>query len=810
MFKEVQNNLFAVGSLKVGQITRWHSERLGDAAVIGNDKPLIRSIEQFFNSNNRKNEEELIGWMRAVKSEYGYYNVLLIDTMSKVRITLLPSDSMPGDICLNEMRQILPERRIIMTDLHTSSVLPIIHIDIIIPLFDSINNKMNSVGSVVLRIDPANILFPLIQSWPSASKTSETLLLRKEGDSILYLNELRHKANTALKFKLSHKTENLLAAKAIHGFEGVAEGIDYRNVPVIGSIHKIPDLPWYLVAKVDSDEVLSPLIRYIVLIIIVIVLLLLINASVFGFWIWKQRISSYKKQVKDANEIHELEERFSTAFRMSPVSITISSMNDNKFINVNNTFLSDMEYSREEVVGRTARELGIWAVEDERFRIIDQLEQNRNIFGKVLSFKSKSGKIIPVLTSMSVIKVNNELCNLSTGINLTAIRKAEELLMQSEELYQKLFANMLNGFAYCKMIYKNGLPHDFIYLKVNKAFESLTGLINVEGKKVSEVIPGIQKADQGLLERYGRVVSTGKPEVFENYVESLSMWFSISAYCPLEEHFVAIFDVITERKLAEEALHKLNDDLERRVSHRTEQLEASNRELESFSYSVSHDLRAPLRSVHGFTEILRHEYGNVLDDEGRRICGIISSSATQMGGLIDDLLSFSRIGKSTMNATVIDMNKMAGLVFDSMTSPIERERINLHIEKMPDSHGDVTLIGQVWTNLISNAIKYSSKNKISEIKIGSDFNGNTTTYYIKDNGVGFDQKYSHKLFGVFQRLHSEAEFEGNGVGLAIVQRIILKHGGKVWAEGEVGQGATFYFSLPLNGVDSLIPKPHDI
>jgi light-regulated signal transduction histidine kinase (bacteriophytochrome) len=250
----------------------------------------------------------------------------------------------------------------------------------------------------------------------------------------------------------------------------------------------------------------------------------------------------------------------------------------------------------------------------------------------------------------------------------------------------------------------------------------------------------------------------------------------------------------------------LNSELDQRVKERTSSLEAANKELEAFSYSVSHDLRAPLRSVHGFTKILIEDYESKLDDEGKRICGIISSSATQMGELIDDLLSFSRIGRCTLNPSEIDMKKMARVVFEGMTSPTERKRIKLKIGKLSSAFGDVTLFGQVWTNLISNAIKYSSKNDVSEINIGSESDGKMITYFVKDNGVGFDMQYAHKLFGVFQRLHSEADFEGNGVGLAIVQRIILKHGGKVWADGEVGKGATFYFSLPVQDINK---KSHD-
>jgi two-component system sensor histidine kinase/response regulator len=238
------------------------------------------------------------------------------------------------------------------------------------------------------------------------------------------------------------------------------------------------------------------------------------------------------------------------------------------------------------------------------------------------------------------------------------------------------------------------------------------------------------------------------------------------------------------------------------LKHYSEKLEAANKELEAFSYSVSHDLRAPLRAVNGYTKILLNDYGKYLDEEGLRVCSIISTSASQMSNLIDNLLSFSRIGRSSINPGMLDMKIIVASTYKEITTDAEKMRINLKIAKLHKTFGDANLIKMVWNNLISNAIKYSSKKEISEISVGSRVLGDMIIYQIKDNGVGFEMLYKHKLFGVFQRLHSEIEFEGNGVGLAIVQRIINMHGGKVWAEGEVGKGATFYFSLPASEVIS--------
>ncbi len=258
---------------------------------------------------------------------------------------------------------------------------------------------------------------------------------------------------------------------------------------------------------------------------------------------------------------------------------------------------------------------------------------------------------------------------------------------------------------------------------------------------------------------------------------------------------------IKVRKEAENELKKLSEKLEQKVKQRTKELEIINKELESFSYSVSHDLRAPLRHIQGFSELLRKKIRND-DNKVLRYLDLINESTKNMGNLIERLLEFSRFGRKKMLIKLIDMNQLVDEVITSFQLEKDDRPKIIKSKKLLNTEADRQLIYQVWYNYLSNAIKYSSKKLNPEIEIGCYYENDQVVYFIKDNGVGFDPKYIDKLFGVFQRLHSDAEFDGTGIGLANVKRIVTKHGGEVWAESEIDKGAKFYFSLPIKKDDS--------
>ncbi len=253
---------------------------------------------------------------------------------------------------------------------------------------------------------------------------------------------------------------------------------------------------------------------------------------------------------------------------------------------------------------------------------------------------------------------------------------------------------------------------------------------------------------------------------------------------------------ITDRKLAEESVRKLNAELEERVRERTAELEEKNQELEAFTYSISHDLRAPLRAIDGFSRIILDDFGANLEKEARSLLDGILNNTKEMSLMISGMLALSRAGRSELTFVTIDMTGLASSIFKEIAGPDIQKEFIFSISPLPEAYGDQTLIRQVWSNILSNAIKYTLPKEERRIEIGNHRKDGMLIYYIRDSGVGFEAEYSNKLFGVFQRLHSAQEFEGTGVGLAIVKRIIQRHGGSVWAEGRINQGATIYFSLP--------------
>jgi signal transduction histidine kinase len=537
--REKYDEIAAIADLKARQIEQWRKERFDDALENAQGPFLKKTVLAWLRNPHAADLPELLRERLLLEQKLSRYSdVLLFDTSGRL---LLSARTRPTPVTATTKQTLaaaLASRTAVLSSFYRSSD-GIIHLDAAAPILDTTDQPA---AVMLLRSDAKTSLYPLIQSWPTPSRTAETLLVRRDGENVLFLNELRHQANTALILREPLTRVTVPAVQAVLGKVGMFQGRDYRNAEVLADLRPIPGSPWFMVTKVDTHEILA----------------------------------------------------------------------------------------------------------EARYRAV----------------------VIALVVFLTILLVASAIVYTYRGRQIAGRRKAEE------------------------------------------------------------------------------------------------------------------------------EVRNLNIELEQRVRDRTVQLEAANKEMEAFSYSVSHDLRAPLRAIDGFSRVMLEDHAEKLNNDGKRYLNIIRSNTKNMGQLIDDLLALSRLGRHEIRVADIDMEELARTVSKEMKLAAPRRKIKFKIQKLPRACADHALIRQVFANLLSNAVKFTRSKEVASIEINCSNGEHENVYCVKDNGAGFDMKYVDKLFGVFQRLHSSDEFEGTGVGLAIVQRIIHRHGGRVWAEGKVNKGASFYFTLP--------------
>jgi PAS domain S-box-containing protein len=437
--------------------------------------------------------------------------------------------------------------------------------------------------------------------------------------------------------------------------------------------------------------------------------------------------------------------------------------------------------------------------------LMDGLEQRYLTEREAAAAKVRATTLISLIVTLAVAAL--VFVALFAGVHreMRARRRSENELRGANRFLDSLIENLP-----VMVVMKDVQTLSFV--RQNRAFEQMLGFERSElaGKTAHELFSA-EEADFIVAKDREALAAGGLVEIPEQTIHTRqhgtrtfhTMKTPILGPDEKPQYLLAISVDITRRKLAESAVYELNAALEAKAA----QLETTNRELESFSYSVSHDLRAPLRGIDGFALMLEEDYSGQLDAEGRRYLSVIREASRRMGALIDDLLAFSRLGQKPMVTHEVDMAALVAEVVKEVLHSHENARPEIIVGALPPVHADSGLLRQVWANLIANAVKYSSKSGQPRIEVSGVLADNEIHYFIRDNGVGFDMAYVDKLFGVFQRLHRTDEFSGTGVGLAIVHRIISRHGGRVWAEGTVGRGAVFAFALPRDVVHEF-GRPH--
>jgi len=530
-------------------------ERRADAAMLASATIIRQSYDRAGKVLDAAARARVVDRLEEYRRAYGYRAASLVDARGDVLLSAGDAPAVIGTTVKATIRRAIDTGRVLATDLYRveGPDADRVGMDIVAPVSNAAGRPM----AVVLHVDPRRFLYPLIQTWPIPSPSAETLLFRLDADGVLYLNDLRHQVGTALKLRLPLSRRELLAVKAVSGAvpaNGEVEGVDYRNAPAIGVVKAIPGTHWFMVAKIDKQELYGHGTREAGWIILVDTLVLIIAAaaSILVHQRREMRLT-VARQREQAEKLETL--RLLDSIAESSTDAIFVKDADSRYVFLNRAAATWLGKAREEVVG----------LDDRAFYPPDLAARlqakDREVMasGQAQSYEATyplAGGERTILMTKGPLRGADGRITGVFGIarDISERKTAEDAIRASEQRYRHLFENMLNGFAYCHMIYEDDEPVDYVILEVNPAFERQTGLKDAAGRRVTEVVPGIREANPDLFAAYGRVARTGVPERFETFVAPLDEWFLITAYSPEREYFATIFDVVTERKRAEAAL----------------------------------------------------------------------------------------------------------------------------------------------------------------------------------------------------------------------------------------------------------------
>lgn len=805
MKRSILDDLTAIADLKATQIANWKNERYEDARQLFETTMFQQMASKYLsNAESEQTKALLIQWMNIYYKQNDYSWIALLDLNGQPVVSIPFGNLAPAEDHYQHVKAAVDSLKIITSDLHIDKIESkvsgeSIYYSFWVPVLDPVDPHRAVKGVWLLRIDPTITLYPIINSWAGSSKTAETLLIRREGDDVVFLNELRHRKNTALKLRYNiNKNPELPAAQAVLGVSGVFEGVDYRGVKVVSSIRAVYGTPWKMVAKIDKSELFLPLRQRIYLVSFFGIGLMLFLAMVIremqrrrdAEWL-KQQLVLEQEKASLQDEQRKIALEWQSTFNSISDAIWLLDR-DNHIIRANRATYNFVSDPSAELIGSYCWQ----AVHNADTPLADCP------YAKMVRTKQRAvsevreGDKWLMISVDPILDDNRELIG-SVHImrDITSRKLADEALRESEYTFRELFEHMSSGVTFYEPIDEG---KDFRISSINSAGERITKRKREEiiGYRIKDVFPGVE--EMGLMSVLQKVAATGEPMQYETHYyhdNRLSAYYDNYVLKLETGYIVAIYDDATQRMEAELALSSLNEELEQRVEERTAQLAMANRELEAFSFSVSHDLRSPLRGISGWSQALLDEYEARLDEQGKEYLHRVINETERMAALIEGLLKLAQISRIEISPLDVDLSGLAAEVRDRLLELEPHRHVEFTIQPDLRALGDKGLLEAVLTNLFANAMKFSNKQELAKIEFGIVRGQEKTVYFVSDNGAGFDMEHASKLFGAFQRLHKASEYPGTGIGLATVQRIINRHGGRIWAESKPSEGATFFFTL---------------
>jgi PAS domain S-box-containing protein len=811
-----REELAAIADLKVEGIRRWRQERLADGQWIVEASNYAAEARDFLsqpdNPNRRANAQIWMdGWYRIS----AYRRVLLLDPTLNVRLAV-PAGAIALDpTSLAAAQTALKRRAVEVVDLHLEASNGRAALDLVAPLVlrDGGNDL---VGLLLLEIDPQQFLFPHLQTWPTPSRTGETLLVRREGDTVVYLNELRHRPETALRLSISLSQRQLPAVRAVLGETGVVEGQDYRGASVLAALRAVPDSPWFIVAKRDLAEIDAPARQWAWL--LGLGTLALIGAAAAGVgMVWRAREAKFardelieRSRSEEALRAREaqLQSVYSAMTEMLAVHEIVADAAgraiDYRIVDCNPAFERITGIPRDRAVGALATALyGATPAPflDTYARVAAtgepaQFEVFFPPMGKhfaISAFSPRRG---------SFATVTNDI---------TEEREAAEALHDSRQRLAAIVESSDDGIV--------GMDLNAVITSWNRGAEMIFGYPAAEmvGTSIMRLIPADrQDEEKGIL---GKIIRGERVEHFvtlRQRKDGQLINVSVTA-SPIRN---AAGKIIGASKASRDITKHMQMEAERlQLLH---ELERKNQELEGMIYVASHDLRAPLVNVQGFGQRLEKACAELVaqgaaksaapaadgpspTDQIAKALHYIRTSTDKMEGLISGLLRVSRAGRITVNFQTVDMGRLLQKVAAAIEFQIQQAKAEVRVDLLPPCRGDEELLGQVFSNLLDNALKYRAPDRPLRIGVSGRTDGPEVIYQVTDTGLGIAAEHQGKIWEMFHRLHPDGPVAGEGLGLKIARRILDRHGGRIWVESTPGAGSRFFVALP-GAPDGVRPK----
>lgn len=781
---EMGNKLTAIAELKINDIRQWRLERLGDANTLYENVVFSENVDSFLrNPGDVISSDQLTIWLERFQSSYQYDHVFLLDSQGINRLSIPALDRSYGSTNFPHFSEAFESGQVIFEDFYRDEINQQIYLAILIPIVSEFENRQ-PLGVLVLRIDPQQYLYPFISRWPEPSQTAETLIVRKEGEEVVFLNDLKYQDDTALNLRFPLTDSDLPAVKAVLGWQGITEGIDYRGVPVLAYLNKIPDSPWNLVARIDIAEIYAPLNTKLWEMIAVVSALVFSAAAGIGF-VWRQqRVRFYRQEIKNIRALQESEERLRLAIDAAKQGFYDHNLVTGE-IKLSPEYCHMLGYEPEQLQ-ETYDHWHKRIHPDDKILVKNKFDDF--ITGKQQSFQAEYrmltsvGEWVWVLSLGKIVEWTADgrpLRMLGTHTNINELKLTEEQL-RNNQLWLKMAESTAHlghwnleiptgTYTWSDEVYK-------IYgvdpLSFQPTYAHALEIIHPDDREYRRQV-NAKILQEGKVDFEYRLIRPGGET---RYVTGTGEVIHNQAGEPITI-FGTLLDT-TELKQKERELEKKNQDLER------------------FTYMISHDLKSPLVTVKTFLGYLEQDMKNNIPDRVEQDKIYIRNAVDKMGLLLNELLEVSRIGRFVNPSVLIPYNDIVNEALNMVAGRITERGVDIRADQEELLlFGDHPRLVELWQNLIENAAKFMGDQQQPRIELGVDHSDGKIAFYVRDNGVGIASRYQEKVFGLFEKLDPRSE--GTGIGLSLVKRIVDLYQGVVWVESQgVGLGACFKFTLP--------------